>query len=55
METKEVYISDGVYASFDGYGIELSTQREHNKDTIYLKPAVLVTIIEFAKSLGLLK
>lgn len=37
----ETYIGDGVYAKYDGYRVELYTQRESDRHWIYLEPEVL--------------
>lgn len=45
------YLGDGVYAYFDGYGIELQANDPYNPtDTIYLEPIVLGALVEFFKT-----
>lgn len=42
------YIGDGVYAFFDGYGIELRANDAHNPtDVVYLEPDVLTSLLLF--------
>jgi hypothetical protein len=42
MREKWIYLGDGVYAMFDGYGVWLHAKRHDNPtDKIYLKPEVL--------------
>lgn len=47
-EDFKVYLGDGVYAVFDGYGIELRAN-SHDKptDVIYLEPLVLEALDRF--------
>lgn len=47
--TKETYIGDGVYASFDGYQIKLRTAREDGDVEIYLESNVFDALVEFGK------
>ena len=50
MKDKE-YIGDGVYARFDGYGIELTTENGVlTTNTIYLEPCVYACLLDFWKS-----
>ena len=47
MPTK-VYLSDSVYAEFDGCGINLTTENgERASNTIYLEPEVFKALREF--------
>ena len=49
--SKETYIGDGVYASFDGWTIKLRTRHEQNDrgdHVIYLEPGVYVDLVTFA-------
>lgn len=43
---EKMYIGDGVYASFDGYHIVLTTQEG---ETIYLEADVFVNLIKYAE------
>lgn len=47
MPSNQTYLGDGVYASFDGFMIRLSTERavEH---FIYLEPEVYKSLVDFA-------
>lgn len=47
---KTIYLGDGAYASFDGYGFELTTSdgiRVTNR--IYLEPDVLFTLMRYTQ------
>lgn len=44
------YIGDGVYVSFDGYQLELSTQRE-TTERIYLEPQVYKNLLRYVERL----
>lgn len=47
------YIGDGVYASFDGYWIELTTEYgEGATNRITLEPEVYEALVRFAKKLA---
>jgi hypothetical protein len=50
-----VHIRDGVYAKFDGYGIELRANDPNKDDYIYLEPDVLEALIRFAQQWEMLK
>ena len=39
--TKETYLGDGLYASFDGWQIQLRAPRYDGEHVIYLEPAVV--------------
>lgn len=45
---EEIYLGDGVYASFDGYQIWLAANDSNNK-VIALEPAVMDRLIEYSK------
>jgi len=51
-ETRD-YIGDGVYVTYDGYGIELKAN-DHLRptDKVYLEPEVFKALIRFAKRMG---
>lgn len=42
-----VYIGDGVYAYFDGYGVELRLGRHDAQCAVYLEPEVMASLAEF--------
>ena len=47
------YLGDGVYASFDGYGIWLRAndhREDRCTDKIYLEPEVLIALNRFDKA-----
>lgn len=48
MQTKERYLGDSVYASFDGYHIWLDLRAQDATTRIALEPAVLVELNTFA-------
>lgn len=51
MENKR-YLGDGVYAVFDGYGIELLANDLYNPtDRIYIEPSVLQALRDFYNDL----
>lgn len=45
------YLGDGVYASFDGYQIRLSTRRDDGTDVIYLDQDTYVALTKFFEEL----
>ena len=45
---ENIYLGDGVYASFDGYQIWLAANDSNNK-VIALEPAVMDKLIEYSK------
>ena len=45
---EDIYLGDGVYASFDGYNIWLAANDSDNK-VIALEPAVMDMLIEYSK------
>ena len=50
MENKQ-YLGDGVYASTDGYTIQLTTENGiKTTNTIFLEPAVFSALIAYAKA-----
>ena len=40
-ENTEVYLGDGLYASYDGWQIKLRAPREDGDHEVFLEPAVL--------------
>jgi hypothetical protein len=48
-KTDYSYLGDGVYASFDGYGIRLMANgvNESATDNIYLEPEVMEELIRY--------
>lgn len=48
-ELPKVYLGDGVYASFDGYAIELTTENGiETTNTILLEPEVYEALEQYA-------
>ena len=48
----KVYLGDGVYASFDGYQIWLTTQRSGSRtDSIAMEPEVYAKLVEYVAKL----
>lgn len=48
----QTYIGDGAYASFDGHGIDLSTERGPGQiDHVYLEPKVFEALLHYAISI----
>lgn len=52
--TNQEYIGDGVYATFCGYSIKLTTDRGRGHETIYIEPEVMHRLIEYAIKVGML-
>jgi len=50
----ERYLGDGVYGTFDGYGITLDL-RCQDASRIFLEPAVLNDLIRMARDHGMLE
>jgi hypothetical protein len=48
----EVYLEDGVYASFDGFQIKLRAPREHGDHEVYLEISAFRELIRFARTVG---
>lgn len=46
-ETREVYLGDGLYASFDGYQFVLRAPRENGDHWVALEPQVMRAFMEF--------
>jgi len=49
METKETYLGDGLYASFDGYMFILRAPRENGDHYVALEPNVLAEFEAFVE------
>jgi hypothetical protein len=53
---KKEYIGDSVYATYDGYGIELTTENGMGATNhIFIEPSVLASLIKFAQQMGVIK
>ena len=46
MKFEDVYLGDGVYASFDGYAIVLDLRGQDNTTRIVLEPIVVEHLIK---------
>lgn len=54
MNNRERYLGDGLYASFDGYMVTLSTPRSNGTTHwVALEPTVFAALIRFARDLGM--
>jgi hypothetical protein len=52
MDEDDVYLGDGLYASFDGYQIELyASNRICKTNQVYLDPHVLAAFLRYVESL----
>jgi hypothetical protein len=52
MTDKEVYLGDGLYASFDGFMFKLRAPQDTIGDqTVYLEPEVLKSLMRYAKAI----
>lgn len=51
MVSEPQYIGDGVYVSFDGYQIDLFTERDGQGIHIYLEPSVWANLERFVDHL----
>jgi hypothetical protein len=51
----QTYLGDAVYASFDRYGIELSTNSGVREHKIYLEPFVLRALVDYALKVGIME
>jgi len=47
MKEQECYLDDGVYASWNGYGINLDLRGQDDYTRIYLEPGVLQALNRF--------
>ncbi len=50
-EKPNVYLGDGVYATFDGWMIAVKCNCMSEPNTIFLEPQVMERLIEFYKSI----
>lgn len=51
----ERYLGDGLYASFDGFQIELRAPRDRDDHRVYLEPAVFAELLQYMRDLGIFK
>lgn len=55
MSKQDEYLGDGLYASYDGFMITLSTERLAGKHFVALEPQVFEALIQFAQKIEWLK
>jgi hypothetical protein len=51
MSIHKTYLGDGLYASFDGWDVELTTPRENGDHFVVLEPRVLDNFLVWIDSL----
>lgn len=51
MSEGEVYLGDGLFASWDGYHIRLRAPRSGGDDEVFLEAETLAAFLEFVKAL----
>jgi hypothetical protein len=51
-DNREVFIGDGLFASYEGYALTLHAPREHGDDVVILEPIVFEAFLEFAQRCG---
>lgn len=54
QDQKEIYLGDGLYASFDGWQIKLRAPRENGDHEVYLDGHMLLSLIEMTRQWGLI-
>lgn len=47
--SKEIYLGDGLYASFDGYHINLRAPRDNGDHHVGLEPPLFDALLEYRK------
>jgi hypothetical protein len=50
-QTTECYLGDGLYARFDGHGINLRAPRHDGDHWVYLEPEVYHSLLKFVDQL----
>lgn len=50
---EKVYIGDGAYAMFDGYGITVSAERGYTEHYVYLEPSVMANLLRVCRESGM--
>lgn len=43
----DIYLGDGLYASFDGWQLRLFTERENGTHEVFLEPEVIANLLNF--------
>ncbi len=51
MSERETYLGDGLYASFDGYQVQLRAPRENGDHEVFLEQSTLQAFLEFLDAL----
>jgi hypothetical protein len=46
---EEIYLGDGLYASFNGFHIKLRAPRPEGDHEVYLEDTMFITLSKFAK------
>lgn len=49
------HLGDGVYAGHDSFRVWLTTGNHRNPELVYLEPGVLLALVDYAKSVGILQ
>lgn len=52
MTEEEIYLGDGLYASFDGWQIRLRAPQLDGDYNVFLEPAVWANLVQYVTSLG---
>lgn len=55
MPENETYLGDGLYASHDGFQIQLRAPGPNGDSEVYLEPAVMDALIKYAQKIGMVK
>lgn len=49
-DKKEVYLGDGLYASFEDYQLKLRAPRENGDHIVYMEPIILMNLLNYIKT-----
>ena len=52
-QNKEIYLGDGLYASFDGWQINLRAPRGKDDHFVRLEPEVFDSLVRFAREVNI--
>jgi hypothetical protein len=52
IATRETYLGDGLYCSFDGFALTLRAPRERGDHFVVLEPSVFKEFLQFARQCG---
>jgi hypothetical protein len=55
IAAREVYVGDGLYASYDGFALTLRAPREFGDHYVVLEPLVLRAFLEYAERCGMIR